>query len=54
MARRVGAIFGMAVVIGLALVLVWEVHLHRADVPNAHELTTVSVAAGEKIARLLS
>jgi hypothetical protein len=54
MARRVGAIFGMAIVIGLALVLVWRVQQHSADVPNARDLTTVSVTAGEKITLRLS
>ena len=54
MARRVGAIFGMAIVIALALVLVWQVHLHHDSLPNAHELTTVSVTAGEKITQWLS
>ena len=50
MARRIGAIFGMVVVIALALTLVWRVHLHHAESPNGHELTTVSVTAGgEKI-----
>ena len=49
MARRIGAIFGMVIVIALALVLLWQVHIHRADVPNGRELTTVSLPAGEKI-----
>jgi cytoskeletal protein RodZ len=54
MARRIGAIFGMAVVVGLALVLLWQVHLHNAETPNGRELTTVSVSASEKITRQLS
>jgi hypothetical protein len=29
MLRRAGAMIGMAVVIALALVLVWQVYLHR-------------------------
>ena len=44
----------MAIVIALALVLVWEVHLHHAYAPNAHDLNTVSVTAGEKITLQLS
>jgi hypothetical protein len=51
MGRRVGAILGMAIVIALAFVLVWEVHLHHAYAPNAHDLNTVSVTAGENITR---
>jgi hypothetical protein len=39
----------MALVVALALLLVWQVHLHHAESPNAHELTTVSVTASEKI-----
>jgi hypothetical protein len=54
MARRVGAIFGMVIVIALALFLIWRVHLHHAESPNTHELTTVSVTAGEKITPGLS
>jgi hypothetical protein len=55
MARRVGAIFGMALLVGLALVLVWRVHLHHVEGPNAPELTTVSVTvSGEKITLRLS
>ncbi|HEY2828984.1 MAG TPA: hypothetical protein VGJ88_02630 [Thermoanaerobaculia bacterium] len=54
MARRIGAIFGMVILIGLALVLVWRVQQHSADVPNVHDLTTVSVTVGEKITHRLS
>ena len=39
----------MAIVVALALLLVWQVHLHNAESPNAHELTTVSVTGSEKI-----
>ncbi len=44
----------MAILIGLALLLVWRVHLHQAESPNVHELTTVSVSASEKITLWLS
>jgi hypothetical protein len=54
MARRIGAIFGMAILIGLALVLVWRVAQHSVDIPNGRDLTTVSVTAGEKITHRLS
>jgi hypothetical protein len=39
----------MALVVALALLLVWQVHLHHAESPNARDLTTVSLTAGEKI-----
>jgi hypothetical protein len=38
----------MALVVALALLLVWQVHLHHAESPNVHELSTVSVTASEK------
>jgi hypothetical protein len=45
----------MAIVIGLALVLLWQVHLHHAEIPNARELNTVSLTTtSEKIAQGLS
>lgn len=43
MARRVGAIVGMVIVIALAIVLLWSVHLHHIGVPNADTVTTVSL-----------
>jgi len=43
MARRIGAIFGMVILLGLALVLVWCVHLHHVGLPNADAVTTVSL-----------
>jgi hypothetical protein len=45
MARRIGAAFAMLLLVGLALLLVWSVHLHHATAPNADELTTVSLSA---------
>ena len=45
MARRIGALFVMTLLVGLALLLVWRVYLHHSTRPNADELTTVSLSA---------
>jgi hypothetical protein len=34
----------MVILVGLALVLVWSVYQHHATVPNADQLTTVSLS----------
>ena len=43
MTRRIGALFGMMVVIGLALLLLWRVELHAT---NADDATAVSARVG--------
>jgi nitrate reductase gamma subunit len=45
MTRRIGALFGMMLVVGLALLLLWRVELH-ATTTNADDLTTVSSGIG--------
>jgi len=42
MARRIGAVVTIIVLVGLALVLVWSVYQHHATVPNADQITNVS------------
>ena len=43
MARRVGAIIGIVVVIGLALSLMWRVYLHHRQIRDVDEEPAVVV-----------
>ena len=45
MARRVGALLGIAVLLGLMLVLMWEVYRHHQAGNEIEETTVVSVDA---------
>jgi hypothetical protein len=43
MTRRIGALFGMVVLLGLALLLMWNVYVHHARGVVAEEPPVVSV-----------
>lgn len=42
MARRVSALVGMVIIIGLAALLVWHVYLHHQRTPPDEEIVIVS------------
>jgi hypothetical protein len=42
MARRVTALLGMMVILGLAALLVWQVYLHHERTPHEEEIVIVS------------
>ena len=41
MARRISALIGIAVVIGLALMLMWRVYLHHQQIRDVEEVPAV-------------
>jgi hypothetical protein len=45
MARRIGALIGIVVVLGLAVTLLWRVHLHHQMTRNPDEPALVSLNA---------
>jgi hypothetical protein len=42
MTRRVSALLGMAIILGLAAALVWRVYLHHRDATHEEEIVIVS------------
>jgi hypothetical protein len=43
MTRRIGALFGMVVLLGLALVMMWHVYVHHSRGISTEEPSVVSV-----------
>ncbi len=56
MARRVGAMFGMLVIVGLALFLMWRVHVHHQQTGGEDDEPSVIacqvLSSAEKFTRL--
>jgi hypothetical protein len=50
MARRVTALLGIAVVIGLVLTLMWRVYVHRQSAGEEEGGPAIVLLQGEKIA----
>jgi len=49
MARRVTALVGIILIVGLLIVLIWRVYLHHASRVPADEPAVVSILPGDPV-----